>query len=60
MAVDDLPNPHVQLVFAILLLSNGMIDADELRAQAVSAFGADAGTAIEERLLGLRRPLGLR
>ncbi len=60
MAVDDLPDSHVQLVFAMILFRGDMISPDGLRAQAISAFGADAGTAIADQLLRLPRPLGRR
>lgn len=57
MAVSDLPNPHMQLVFAMLLFRDRMIGADEFRAHAVSAFGEDSGAALAEHLLTLSGPV---
>ena len=59
MAVADLPDPHLQLVFAMLLFRDAMIGPAELRSHAISAFGADAGAAIADDLLRLPRPVGL-
>jgi hypothetical protein len=47
----DLPDSHVHLVFAVILLRNGMLSHHEFRGEATAAFGDDAGTDIADRLL---------
>lgn len=54
MPTHDLPDSHVRLVFAVMLHRAGSMTDEELRSEAVVAFGPETGALIADHVLAAR------
>jgi hypothetical protein len=59
MTVDELPDSHVHLVFAMILFLDGMLSTEGLRSESIAAFGELTGAAIADQFLSRQPRLGL-
>lgn len=53
--IEDLPELHIRLIFAVMMYRAGLATRASLRRELVEEFGATSGAEIADIILGLPR-----